>query len=117
MYAVAAIAWLGFVVHNVADLPGQTLISNETLWPTVFTAVLLVLYAFGPRRAATIGLLAWATLHFVGGIVSVLPLPFLPFAPDQTLRHYSFHLLYAVTQLPLVVVSWQSLRSRPTTRG
>ncbi|WP_432947759.1 hypothetical protein ACQPXM_11800 [Kribbella sp. CA-253562] len=116
MYAFAAIAWLGFVVHNVADLPGQTLISSETLWPTAVTAVLLLLYAFGPRRAATIGILAWAALHFMGGIVSVLPLPFLPFEPDQTLRHYSFHVLYALTQVPLVAVSWQEVR-RPTTRA
>jgi hypothetical protein len=32
--AAAVIAWLGLLVHNVAELPGQTLLSPETLWPS-----------------------------------------------------------------------------------
>jgi len=35
--------------------------------------------------------------------LSVLPLPVLPFTPEQSLRHYSFHVLYAATQVPLLV--------------
>jgi hypothetical protein len=31
--ASAALAWLGFYIHNVADLPGQTLLSPETSLP------------------------------------------------------------------------------------
>ena len=105
VYAAAAISWLGFLVHNVADLPGQTLLSPETLGPTVVTAVLVVAYAVGWRRVAVVGLLVWATVNLMGGALSVLPLPVLPFEPEQTLRHYSFHVLYAVTQIPLLVVS------------
>ena len=45
-------------------------------------------------------LLAWALLNLLGGaVLSVLPLPFLPFVPEQSLRHYSFHLLYGLTHV------------------
>jgi hypothetical protein len=44
-------------------------------------------------------------LHLVGGgIISVLPLPFLPFYPEQRLAHYAAHALYAIAQLPLIVL-------------
>jgi hypothetical protein len=105
--AAAVIGWLGLLVHNVADLPDQTLLSPETLWPSVVTAVLLTLYATGAVRLAGIGLFGWALLNLVGGTFSVLPLPGLPFEPEQSLRHYSFHLVYAATQVPLVMVSYQ----------
>lgn len=114
--AAAAIAWLGLLVHNVADLPDQTLLSPETLWPSLVTAALLALYATGRVHLAGIGLLGWALLNLVGGTLSVLPLPVLPFEPEQTLRHYSFHLLYAATQFPLLVMSWHLVsgsRSKP----
>ena len=115
VYAAAAISWLGFLVHNVADLPGQTLLSPETLVPSLVTAALVVAYAAGWRRVAAVGLLVWATLNLVGGALSVLPLPVLPFAPEQSPRHYSFHALYAVTQIPQLVVSSRLVlgRSRP----
>jgi len=115
--AAAVIAWLGLLVHNVADLPGQTLLSPETLWPSLVTAALLALYASGRVHLAGLGLFGWALLNLVGGTLSVLPLPVLPFEPEQTLRHFSFHLLYAATQVPLLVRSYQlvaGLRSRPS---
>lgn len=43
-----------------------------------------------------------ASLHLVGGALSVLPLPFLPFAPEQSPKHYAFHGLYALTQIRLL---------------
>jgi hypothetical protein len=46
-----------------------------------------------------------------GGILIVLPLAVLPFEPEQSLRHYSFHVLYALTQVPLLVVALRELRS------
>lgn len=57
-------------------------------------------------------LLGWALLHLIGGgILSVLPLPVLPYSPEQSLRRYSFHLLYALTQVPLVLTAASYLRS------
>lgn len=106
MVAAAVIAWLGLVVHNVADLPDQTLLSSETLGPALITAGLLGAYWKVQERVAGIALFGWALLNLTGGAVSVIPLPLLPFDPEQTPRHYSFHLLYAVTQIPLLATSY-----------
>lgn len=113
MYSAATISWLGFLVHNVADLPGQTLLSPETLGPSLITIALLAVYSTGPGRVGGFCLAIWATMNLVGGAFSVLPLPALPFEPEQTLRHYSFHLLYAAAQIPLLVVSCRLALSRP----
>ncbi|MEJ3654907.1 hypothetical protein WEH80_35020 [Actinomycetes bacterium KLBMP 9759] len=112
MLAAAVIAWLGLVVHNVADLPGQTLFSPETVLPGLFTVMLLWLRRVR-RRAGAAVLLGWAAVNAViGGVLSVLPLPVWPFVPEQSLRHYSFHVLYVVTQLPLLVAAWREVRTR-----
>jgi hypothetical protein len=113
------LSWTGFVVHNFADLPGQTFLSPETLFPTLVFAVLLFLWFTPARRGAAWATLVWAVLHLVGGaVISVLPLPILPFDPDQSVRHYLFHLLYAAPQIPLVLFAWRAsratLRARPT---
>lgn len=104
--AATALAWTGFFVHNLADLPGQTILSPESLFPTFIWIVSLALWLLpATRTAGAWMLLTWAVINLVGGAISVLPLPVLPFAPDQTLAHYAFHGLYAVTQLPLIGVS------------
>ena len=108
------VAWSGFILHNVADLPGQTLVSPESLYPTIVTVALLVLWLVpATRTAATWALLAWSALHLVGGgILSVLPIGLFPFDPEQSVRHYAFHGVYAATQVPLAWVCIASLRSR-----
>lgn len=111
MLPVAAISWLGLLVHNVADLPDQTLASPETLYPGLVLVLLLALQYVGPRRLTAGVLFGWAVLNIVGGgVLSVLPLSILPFEPEQTLRHYSFHALYALTQVPLLLVAMRELR-------
>ena len=109
LIGATVLAWAGFFVHNVADLPGQSILSPESLYPTLLTLALLVLRLVPVTR--TWGawlLLGWSTLNLVGGALSVLPLTFLPFAPEQSVKHYAFHGLYALTQLPLiwVCISW-----------
>ena len=109
-----AIAWLGFYVHNVADLPGQTLLSPETSLPTLITFALLLTCVFIPTsRVALWMLFGCGMLNLVGGAMSVLPLPFLPFSPEQSARHYLFHVVYAATQVPLVLLTWRRLRPQP----
>ncbi|RSM60084.1 hypothetical protein DMH04_54630 [Kibdelosporangium aridum] len=103
-----ALSWLGFVLHNVADLPGQHLLSPETLYPT-----LVYLALIGLLRWTAWPLFGWALLNGLGGgIISVLPLPVLPFEPAQTLHHYSFHVIYTLTQIPLVMLTYASIRTR-----
>lgn len=106
------LSWLGFVVHNLADLPGQTLLSPETLFPTVVYAVLFALWFTPARKGARWATLVWALLQLLGGaILSVLPLGILPFDPAQTVWHYLFHLVYGVTQLPLLLLAWRVSRA------
>ncbi|HSE66064.1 MAG TPA: hypothetical protein VLB12_03705 [Gemmatimonadales bacterium] len=102
--AAAALAWAGMYVHNVADLPQLTLTSPENLIPGLVWLLLLGLWWRMPGRAATNLLMSWGLLNLVGGFATVLPLPIWPFAPEQSLRHYSFHVLYALTQLPLLAL-------------
>ncbi|MCD2441564.1 hypothetical protein LQ757_04665 [Agromyces sp. SYSU K20354] len=109
--ASGVIGCLGLVVHNLADLPGSTVFSPETLFPALVYVVLTGLWFLLPaRRTAARLLLAWGWISLIGGILSVLPLPFLPFEPAQTVSHYAFHVLYAVTQLPLILVTTFWLR-------
>ena len=71
-----------------------------------------LLWRLRPRFGAAL-LLTWALLNLLGGaVLSVLPLPFLPFVPEQSLRHYSFHLLYGLTQVPLIVAARTQLKAR-----
>ena len=86
--------------------------SIETLGPAAFLAACLLLRRLRPRLGGAL-LLAWALLNLLGGaVLSVLPLPFLPFVPEQSLRHYSFHLLYGLTQVPLIVAARTQLKAR-----
>ncbi|WP_214322530.1 hypothetical protein [Nonomuraea sediminis] len=106
------LSWLGLVVHNFADLPGQTLLSPETAIPTAgYVVAVLLWWRF--RRVMSWVLLGWGWLQLVGGgIISVLPLPFLPFDPEQTLYHYAFHVLYGALQVPLLIMLTRYLRGR-----
>jgi hypothetical protein len=108
-----ALAWLGFFVHNVADVPGQSLGSAETGLPTLVYLVLLLTWWRAPAsRGAVWLLLGWSLLNLVGGGLSVVPFPFLPFVPEQSVRHYLFHVVYAAAQLPLIRVTWAWLHGK-----
>ncbi|RAX17046.1 hypothetical protein DC347_10540 [Pseudarthrobacter sp. AG30] len=85
----AIIGWSGLFIHNLAELPGQSLLSPESFIPLLVTAILVAGWFTPIRHAATLAMLGWGLLHFFGGgLISVLPLPFLPFLPEQTLSHY-----------------------------
>jgi hypothetical protein len=109
--ASTALAWLGFYLHNVADLPGQTLLSPETSLPTLVTLVLfLAWWRFASRRVTLWLLFGWGVLNLIGGGLSVIPFPFLPFEPEQSVRHYFFHVVYGAAQLPLIYLMRIRLR-------
>jgi hypothetical protein len=107
------VAWAGFLVHNLAELPGQTPLSPESLLPTLVTVTLLALWLVpATRTAAAWALLAWSALHLIGGgILSVLPIGLFPFEPEQSWKHYAMHLVYTVTQVPLVWICLAWLRT------
>jgi hypothetical protein len=108
-----ALAWGGMVIHNLADLPRLTATSPENTWPGALWLLLLGLGSALPRARWPVTLLwGWGLLNLVGGAVSVLPLRLWPYYPEQSLRHYLFHGLYAVAQLPLLVLAQAERRRR-----
>lgn len=110
MVSAVLLAWIGMVVHNLADLP-IAFLSPENVGPGVVSLVLLMLWLFRPSVRWTAALLlVWGSINVAGAILTVLPLPFLPFVPEQTLYHYAFHVLYLFTQMPLLLAALHDLR-------
>jgi len=117
MCAAVVLAWLGVYIHNLADLPNLTLTSPENSLPgLVWLVLFLVWLALPGRRWPAALLLGSGTINLVGGFATVLPLAILPFRPEQSLRHYALHVLYAATQLLLLWLVWTALR-RPQPGG
>ena len=113
MLALATmLSWLGEAVHNAVELPGLTILSLENSIPGIVAALLFGAYLLSPFKRASVGLLlGWGLLNLVGGgIISVLPLNFLPFAPAQTLTHYLAHLFYSAAEIPLILITARLLR-------
>ena len=110
MSIVVAVAWLGLYVHNIADLPDQWFFSPESFGPLIFSVTLFAIWFWWRRIGAGL-LLVWAVVNVLGAILTVLPLPILPFEPEQSVSHYLFHVLYGATQLPLIWAAIVSLRA------
>jgi hypothetical protein len=66
-----------------------------------------------------VAMLVYGALMLIGGGLSVLPLPILPFTPEQSYAHYLSHAVYAAAQLPLVVACLHHSRPilRPESHG
>lgn len=111
MAAALALSALSMLAHNLSELP-LTPIDLENSGPILFAAILGVAYALRPDSRLVAGAaLVWGVLNLViGGIVSVLPLSILPFVPEQSVTHYAAHVVYAVGQVPLVIVAYRALR-------
>jgi hypothetical protein len=103
--ALTVLSWFGMIIHDRMSLPELSLLSPEVVLPTVVSVALVAAWWAWPGRLSFGLLFGWTMLHFaVGGILSVLPLPFLPFVPEQTIEHYVAHALYAGCQLPQLFV-------------
>ena len=112
------VSWASMLFHNLSELP-ITLTDLANMGPLAFDVVLLVACWWRPRsRVLWAVILAWGLLNMVvGGIVTVLPLPILPFVPEQTVEHYAVHLVYTIGQLPLVLVATMVLYREQGTRA
>ena len=108
----AILGWVGLFLHNLADLPDQTIVSPESLIPLLVTLALVAAWFTSWRPVAAWALLGWGVLNLVGAILTVLPLEILPFDPQQTMAHYSFHAIYGIAQVPLILTTAIWLRSR-----
>ena len=112
------VSWLGLFAHNEVDLPQLTPLSVENSVPAlVSVALLLAWWQLRGARPAALAMLTWSSLNLVGAVVTILPLPFLPFQPEQTVLHYLMHVIYATSQLPLIVALvawWPRTRTTPS---
>ena len=111
--AFAVLAYLGVLAHNLISLPGLPLISAENVGPLVVYAGLVASYWAWPQsRVVPALLVSWTVVNvLIGGVVTVLPLPFLPFAPEQTLSHYIAHAIYIAAGLPLTIAALRIFRA------
>ena len=112
LLAVAlAVSWASMLFHNQWELP-LTPLDLENTGPLAVDIALFVVCWWRPwSRVVWTAILAWGLLNMlVGGVVTVLPLPVLPFVPEQTFDHYAVHAAYALGQLPLVLVAGGALR-------
>ena len=58
------------------------------------------------------GELERAALNLLRAVLTFFPLTVLPFAPEQSVRHYLYHVLYAATQLPALYLALAEARAR-----
>lgn len=118
MGAALALSAGSMLAHNLYELPLSP-IDLENAGPITFAAILGVAYALRPdSKAVAAAVLGWGVLNLViGGIVSVLPLSILPFVPEQSITHYGAHVVYAVGQVPLVVLGYRAVRAAPLATG
>ena len=110
------LSWATMLGHNLYELPlAPTAIENTG--PLLVSVMLAIAVLLRPTsRLVSAAILGWALLNLViGGVVSVLPLPILPFEPEQTLDHYLAHVYYTAGQLPLVLYALTALRRRSGT--
>ncbi len=112
MAAALTVSAVSMLAHNLYELPLSP-IDLENSGPIAFAVILGVSYALRPdSRAVAAVALGWGVLNLViGGIVSVLPLSILPFVPEQSVTHYAAHVVYAIGQVPLVVLGHRALRA------
>jgi hypothetical protein len=107
----AALSWLGEYIHNQIALPQLTLLSPANSLVALGTILLFLAWWLLPyRRLIATLLLAWGVLNLAWAIATILPTNFLPFSPEQTLEHYFAHVIYALVQMPLIVIMASGMR-------
>jgi hypothetical protein len=104
---------LGLAFHTVREFGWPALLNPASGMIPVLSVQVALLVAWlraGRQRTLTKALLATGLIELVGGaIISVLPLPILPYVPDQSVQHYISHVGYGIAQLPLIGVTSRDL--------
>jgi len=111
--ALTFLSWLGAYTHTTMELQ-LPVWRPENSFPALVGLVLFLGWWRQParRRVWSWLLLAWtAGAHlFVGALLSVLPLPILPFVPEQSAGHYLSHVIYGIAQFPLIWALWKEMK-------
>jgi hypothetical protein len=109
-----AISWFGLWVHELHRVPGLFGFTPDgDLFTLPIAAALATWWVRSHSAAALIALAAYAAINLVGGVLSALPLGWLPFVPEQTAAHYVVHVVYAGCQLPLLTLVLARIRAWP----
>ncbi len=110
MPAVVLLAWSGSLAHDLVEF-GVPLPESTLLNLVIFGALYLLWRQYPQQRQAISYLMmAWAIINILGAIISVYPLAFLPFYPDQAIEHYGVHIYYGLAQIPLLWIVGRQLR-------
>lgn len=109
------LAIAGMAVHTIVEfgIAGLWAFGTGMVPWTLLQGTLWLVWWRRPaaRRATAMALFGTALVQLIGGaIVSVLPLPWLPFEPEQSVPHYLSHGVLGVAQLPLLHASWRSIQ-------
>ncbi len=108
-----AVSWLGLWAHELHRVPrliGFT--PDGDLFMLAIAAGLAFWWSRSRGARAAWALAIYATVNLAGAVVTILPLGWLPFIPDQTVAHYAAHVIYAVWQLPLLTLTIMLLQRR-----
>lgn len=107
------VSFMGFWFHEFHRVPASIGFTPEWLLTLLFAALVFLPWWRFPRHVASIASI-WALglIHLLAALLTVLPLAFLPFVPEQTLSHYLVHMVYAVAQAPLFLVALRLARRR-----
>lgn len=117
-----ALSVLGMALHTVREFGYPALLAPSSGFaPVVFVQLALLLFWWRTQRRkaqAALCLAVTGAFQLVGGaIISVLPLPFLPFVPEQSIAHYLTHVILGLTQLPLIVTGMRLARAERELRA
>ena|GEM_PF-1140976 len=111
--AAVIISALGLAFHTVREFGWPALLNPASGMIPVLVVQMALLAAWrraDRQRSLTKALLATGVIQLFGGaIISVLPLPILPYAPDQSVQHYISHVGYGIAQLPLIWLTSRAL--------
>jgi hypothetical protein len=113
MAAAVIVSALGLAFHTVREFGWPALWNPASGMIPVLAVQIALLVAWlraDRQRSLTKALLATGVIQLFGGaIISVLPLPILPYVPDQSVQHYISHIGYGIAQLPLIWVTSRAL--------
>jgi hypothetical protein len=100
------LSWLGLWYHEVIRVPASGGLTAEGSGPMLLVAA--ASYALWLRpQSARLGsrvLLAYGLLMLIGGFLSAPPWAVFHLVAQAERTHYQSHVVYALCQLPLVVV-------------
>jgi hypothetical protein len=100
------LSWLGLWYHEVIRVPASRGLTAEGSGPMLLVAA--ASYALWLRpQSARLGsrlLLAYGLLMLIGGFLSAPPWAVFHLVAQAERTHYQAHVVYALCQLPLVVV-------------